>query len=341
MTIDVQRGVSLQAYNSMAVPALANYLVQVDSIQSIKQAVTLANQKNLSMFVLGEGSNTLFTQNYQGLVLLNRLTGIRVLQQDEQGVLLKVAAGENWHRLVTYATDQGWYGLENLALIPGLVGAAPIQNIGAYGVEVKDTIICVEYLDFATLELKSISNDDCEFAYRDSVFKHAKRGKGLITSVTFALNKQPTVNLSYPALETFIADTLTNNNKPSPRNVFEAVCTIRNKKLPHPTKIPNLGSFFKNPVIDSQQHDKLKQEYPNLISYPYQDGYKLAAAWLIDTAGWKSKCINKVSVHKSQALVIINPHKVSGANVLNFANKLRSNIHQQFGIKLEIEPNII
>ncbi|MDB4512319.1 UDP-N-acetylmuramate dehydrogenase, partial [Arenicella sp.] len=309
MTLTVQRNVSLQSLNTMAVPALADYLIEVDSIQMIKQAVTLAAQKNLPIFVLGGGSNTLFTQDYQGMILLNRLIGTEVLEEDSRSVLLKVAAGENWHRLVTYTLEQGWYGLENLALIPGLVGAAPIQNIGAYGVEAKDSIVSVEFLDFKTLQLNNMDNAECQFAYRDSIFKKAKKGKGLISAVTFRLHKQPSVNLSFPAL----AERLADDEKTCPNKVFAAVCAIRSEKLPLPADIPNLGSFFKNPILTSQQHGKLKKKYPSLISFPCQSGFKLAAAWLIDTAGWKLKRINLVGVHKRQALVIINPHRVSGA----------------------------
>ena len=337
MTFKLHKNASLQRYNTMAVPAKAQYLAQVETIEDTQQAVSYAKNEKLDILILGEGSNTLFTKDYQGMVILNRLLGIELLEQNEKSVVIKVSAGENWHRLVAYTMQQGWYGLENLALIPGLVGAAPIQNIGAYGVEVKDSIVSVDFLGFDNLKLKTLSNSECQFGYRDSIFKQAMQGLGLISSVTFCLSRQPELNLSYPALSTYLAEV----SSPTAQDVFDAVVTIRTEKLPLPEIIPNLGSFFKNPVIDTEQHQRLKKEYPNLVSFPYQTGFKLAAAWLIDTAGWKSKTIDLVRVHNKQALVIINPDKVEGEKIVNFANQLRSNIHKKFGITLEIEPKIV
>lgn len=337
MTLPIQEDVSLQPFNTMAVPAQARYLIEIDSSRTAQHAIRFAKQNQLAMCVLGEGSNTLFTNDYPGLILLNRLRGLQVLEDSDQCVLVKVGAGENWHSFVAHSIQQEWKGLENLALIPGLVGAAPIQNIGAYGVEVQDFIVEVEFLDFETRDLKSIANLECQFAYRDSVFKQALLNKGLITSVTFRFNKQAKVNVSYPSL----VDRLAGLNQPTAKNVFDAVIAIRTEKLPSPAKIPNLGSFFKNPIVDANKHQELKKQYPNLISYPHQNGFKLAAGWLIEEAGWKKKTIDQISVHKQQALVIVNPHKVTGAQVYKFAMALRSNIHQQFGITLDIEPTII
>ncbi|MBX2847504.1 MAG: UDP-N-acetylmuramate dehydrogenase [Acidiferrobacterales bacterium] len=337
MSVDIREQQSLQDYNAMAVPAQARFLTEVKSLNAAEHGLRFAKEKALEVFVLGEGSNTLFTRDFPGLILLNRLLGMEVIHEDDKEVVLKVAAGENWHALVAHTINQNWYGLENLALIPGLVGAAPIQNIGAYGVEVKDYIVAVEFLDFDDLSVHSLTNSDCQFSYRDSIFKHSMRNKGLITSVTFCLNKGKEVNFCYPSLAQFLSDT----NAPTAKNIFDAVVAIRSEKLPSPDKIPNLGSFFKNPIVDTKQYQRLKENYPDMVCYAHEDGYKLAAAWLIDRAGWKDKKINKVRVHQQQALVIINPQKVEGVEILNFANRLRSNIHQKFGITLEIEPTII
>ena len=334
MALEIKENVSLQPFNSMAVSANAVALATAKSLDDVYQALEYARQKQLSILVLGEGSNTIFANDYQGLVILNRLKGIELIEQDDRSVTVKVAAGENWHEWVAYSIEMGWYGLENLALIPGLVGAAPMQNIGAYGVEVKDTIVNVEYLEVNTGEKKNLTNDDCHFLYRESVFKNELAGKVIITSVTFTLFKNEAVNISYPALASCF------DQLPSPQQVFEAVCAIRKSKLPLPSRIPNTGSFFKNPTVNDLQHDKLKLKYPNLVSYKSVGGYKLAAGWMIESAGWKKKCLNKVSVHEQQALVIINPEKQSGAAVLNFAIKIQQDIVEKFGVTLEIEPRI-
>lgn len=337
MSLRIQTNVCLQSLNTMAVPACADYFAEIKSIDDAVEAVKFAKAKTLEIFVLGDGSNTLFTEDYSGLILRNCLLGIELLEEDEETVLLRVAAGENWHRFVAHTIQQGWYGLENLALIPGLVGAAPIQNIGAYGVEVKDCITAVECLEFESQTLMALDNSQCEFAYRDSVFKQSLRGKRLISAVLFRLNKQASVNLSYSPL----ANQFDGQNSVTPKQVFDAVVKIRQSKLPSPDDIPNLGSFFKNPIIDSATHERLKNEHPDLVSYPLQGDYKLAAAWLIESAGWKHKTIGDVSVHQKQALVIVNPHQVSGRHILNFAREIRADILKKFGVQLEIEPKLL
>lgn len=335
MALKIKENASLQPFNSMAIPVNAKALTTASSLQKLYQALDFARQKQLSILVLGEGSNTVFENDYQGLVVLNRLKGIDLIHQDSSSVTVKVAAGESWHELVAYSIEQGWYGLENLALIPGLVGAAPMQNIGAYGVEVKDTIVHVEYLEISTQEQKSLTNEECCFSYRESVFKNELFGKVIITSVTFCLSRKPVFNLSYPALATYFEGI-----EPSSEQVFKAVCAIRKSKLPLPSQIPNTGSFFKNPIVSDQQHKMLKLKFPDLVSYKSGSKYKLAAGWMIEAAGWKKKCSNDVCVHQHQALVIINPKKQSGIAVLNFAINIQNDIAEKFGIVLEIEPRI-
>ncbi|RBP53241.1 UDP-N-acetylmuramate dehydrogenase [Arenicella xantha] len=332
--LKIIRNAELQTYNSLAVPAQATHLAAVGSLAELKQALVFAGEHQLPILVLGEGSNTVLSKDFSGLVILNRLRGIDVVSDMEEFVELVVAAGENWHTLVAYTVEHGWSGLENLALIPGLVGAAPIQNIGAYGVEVKDTIVAVECLDRATGEPVSLTNDECEFAYRDSIFKRSLNDKLVITAVRFRLSKNTACNLSYPALAAEVGEAK------SPLDVFKAVCDIRARKLPSPKQTPNVGSFFKNPVVSAEQHKKLRDEFPELVSFAVDGSYKLAAAWLIDKAGWKQKAVNGVQVHQKQALVICNPQRRSGSAILNYAKQIQADILSKFGVELEIEPRI-
>jgi len=334
MTIKVQYDASLQPHNSMAVPAKAHALVSISSVCELKQALGYAADNELPVLVLGEGSNTIFESDYGGLVILNRIKGIEVISEDQSSAVIRVAAGENWHKFVEYSISNGWYGLENLALIPGLVGAAPIQNIGAYGVEVKDTLMSVDYIDIASLEGSTRLNEQCDFAYRESCFKNELAGKVIIVSVTFRLLKEPNVDIHYPAL----LDCLPDN--PAPIDVFNTVIRVRQSKLPLPADIPNTGSFFKNPVVSDELHTTLKLDYPELVSYQVSDGFKLAAGWLIEKAGWKKQQYSGVRVHDKQALVLINPCKRPGSDVLEFARKIQNDIENRFGVTLEVEPRV-
>ena len=334
MTLSIERNNSLQPHNTMAVDAKAHALTRVSSNAEINQALDYAQANDLNVLVLGEGSNTIFGGDYSGLVILNRLKGITVLEQGHDQVLVHVASGENWHEFVEYSINQGWFGLENLALIPGLVGAAPMQNIGAYGVEVKDSIHCVEYIDIDSRDSVSLSKNECEFDYRESRFKQKLAGKVIITGVTFKLSTLANVNLRYPALGDLF------DKAPTPKDVFSAVCNVRLAKLPLPKKIPNTGSFFKNPIVNRVQHEQLKLQYIDLVSYPFGDRHKLAAGWLIDHAGWKNKSKKGVKVHDNQALVLTNPEKRSGFDVLSFAAEIQMDIRQKFSVELEIEPRI-
>jgi len=331
----IQVDVPLQQYNTLAIPAKAAFLSRCTTANQIRQCLSFAADKGLAPLVLGEGSNTVFANDIDGLVILNRLAGIEVLNDNEQTVTVKVAAGENWHDFVKYALKQSWFGLENLALIPGLVGAAPIQNIGAYGVEVKDTIESVELIDIASLETRELSNSECQFDYRDSIFKNDLRDRCIITSVVFRLTKLANSNISYPALASSVPQSA------SPQDVFDAVCDIRSSKLPMPDDLPNAGSFFKNPIVDEQQHLALTERFPALVSYPISDGgAKLAAGWMIDQRGWKSKSVGGVYMHREQALVLINPNMKSGQAVLSLAGEIQADIERYYGVSLEVEPRV-
>ena len=337
MSINLAHSADLQPHNSLAIPAVAKVLTEVTSLDELKEAIAYAHDQKLRILILGEGSNTVFTDNFNGLVVLNRLMGIEVLKSDSNNVTVKVSAGENWHKLVEYSVDRQWYGLENLALIPGLVGAAPIQNIGAYGVEVKDSVVQVDVLDIATGLSKVLSNKECQFDYRDSIFKHRLADQVVISSVTFCLSRgqNSKCNIAYPALASRFSQ------PPTPKEVFDTVCQIRSSKLPAPQDIPNAGSFFKNPIVSAEHHSALAKSHPGLVSFSVRDGYKLAAAWLIEQAGWKSIDYNGVTVHQDQALVLINPQRRSAQQVLKFARAVQKDIAAKFSVTLEIEPRIV
>lgn len=334
--LEIRRDISLQAYNSMAVAARASHLVTVSSRAQLQDALRYAAQQKLQPLILGEGSNTLFSTDYQGLVICNRIRGISLIDDQDDSVVVRLGAGENWHQWVDHSLTQGWFGLENLALIPGLVGAAPIQNIGAYGVELCDSVTAVEYVDIDKQSVHTMHNDACQFAYRDSIFKGALADKAAITSVTFRLSKTEQVNLSYPALKHYFTD----QRDPSARQVFQAVCEIRRRKLPLPSQIPNTGSFFKNPLVSKTELDRLQSAFPDIVWFQHGDQIKLAAAWLIEHAGWKQRSSDGVTVHPEQALVIINPDRATARQVLDFARLIQLDIEQKFSLKLQVEPRI-
>ena len=337
MSFIVSTSVDLQPYNAMAVPAKAAYLSPVECEADIVAARKFIESKKIPLMVLGEGSNTLFTQDYKGLIIHNKIKGVELIEELPDSYVVKVGAGENWHDFVSLCMNNNWFGLENLALIPGQVGAAPIQNIGAYGIEVRELIVAVDYYDLQKQGAQRLFNRDCQFSYRDSIFKAELANRAVITAVIFRLRKTSKPQLSYPALEEYFS----RRPAPSPQQVFTAVCHIRNSKLPLPKKIPNLGSFFKNPVIDSAKYAKLVKKHPSLVSYEVPEGRKIAAGWLIEEAGWKQKIIGDVAVHHQQALVIINPLGATGKAVLEFAKAVQADIKRKFGVLLEIEPQLV
>ncbi len=338
-SLNIQRDVCLQPFNTMAVAAKAKFLVTISDAQQLKLALSWADERQLSIVVLGEGSNTLFRSDYTGLVILNRIKGIELIDESQNWVLLKIGSGENWHELVEHSVARSWCGLENLALIPGLVGAAPIQNIGAYGVEISDYVHSVEYVDIESKRRHRLSNQKCEFAYRDSIFKGSLFDQAVIISVSLKLAKKAQLNLTYPALQTYLKEA--DIKSPAQADVFNAVCDIRSSKLPSPEDIPNVGSFFKNPLVTAAELAKLKQQYPNLVSFKTQGGYKLAAAWLIENAGWKQQELDGVRVHQDHALVIVNPKRKNGLAIVNLAQRIQSDIKAKYKVVLEIEPRVI
>ena len=325
----------LQPLNTLAVPARARYLIYVDNLQYLVHALEFAKQKRLKVLILGEGSNLVFLGDFTGLVICNRLRGVELVEERQNQLFVRVAAGENWHRLVEYCVEQGWHGVENLALIPGLVGAAPIQNIGAYGVELSDIFHSLKYIDIENGESHSLTKQQCDFSYRHSVFKDRLKNRAVITELTLKLSRDDDTVLNYPALANQL------DGRATPKQIFQTVCDLRKSKLPDPTIVPNAGSFFKNPIVSATKLRQLQHDYPGIVSFAVADQFKLAAAWLIDHRGWKSREHCGVKVHQHQALVITNTEKAPGAEILKLAHQIQDDIFSCFGVELEIEPTLV
>jgi UDP-N-acetylmuramate dehydrogenase len=333
----ITENISLKPHNTFGIEAAARYLARVDSAASLQAALGDARVKGLPLLVIGGGSNLLLTRDFPGLVLLMANRGIELMGEDAQAFHVRAAAGENWHGLVLHALAQGWNGLENLSLIPGTVGAAPIQNIGAYGVELDTVFESLEALEIASGEVVQMDADACRFAYRDSVFKHAARDKFVILSVTFRLPKNAPVHADYADLKAELASR--GIAAPTPRDISDAVIAVRTRKLPDPALIGNAGSFFKNPIVSAEKLEALRVFYPKLVSYPQPDGtHKLAAGWMIDQAGWKGKTLGEAAVYDKQALVLVNRGAASGADIAALARAIQADIRSRYAVELEPEP---
>lgn len=330
---------SLKTYNTFGIDVNAKYFAAFDSIKELQPILSSEIYNNNKSFVLGGGSNLLFTKDYDGLILHNKIAGICILEEGEKNVVVEVGAGENWHNFVMWSISQALSGIENLALIPGLVGASPMQNIGAYGVEVKDVIQSVKYVEIESGESKVIDKKGCQFAYRDSIFKHGLKGKVIITSVVFKLSKTPMNKTTYGA----IAEELEKLNKePSPESIAQAVINIRSRKLPNPAELGNSGSFFKNPIIPTSKYKALQKEFPEIVGYKIDEKTtKVAAGWLIDNAGLKGYRKADAGVHKNQALVLVNYGNASGEEIINLAKEIQKIVKDKYGIQIEPEVNII
>lgn len=328
----VRQGVSLASFNTFRFDYKAQYFALVEDIESLKRAVHWAKENALPITVIGGGSNLLIRADISGLVLVNRLNGIERIIETQSDVTLRVASGENWHQFVSYAVGQGLCGIENLALIPGTVGAAPVQNIGAYGVEVKDVLARVQVLDLVRNECSWLDANDCGFGYRESHFKGKWRHHYIITAIEIHLSKEPNYILSYGGLQNQI------HGEPSLQAVFDAVCAVRESKLPDPAKLANSGSFFKNPVVSILEHDALKARFPDLVSFPFEQGFKLAAGWLIDQAGWKGRKYKGVGVYDKQALVLVNYSETQSLPLLELEAQIKESVFNHYGVMLEREP---
>jgi UDP-N-acetylmuramate dehydrogenase len=329
----------LYPFNTFGMDVEAAYF---SAIRKEEELLELKNQEayKKGIFVLGGGSNILFTQNIDQWVIRNEIKGIEKIKEDDQHVWLKAGAGEVWHLFVLYCVDHNYGGVENLSLIPGTIGAAPMQNIGAYGVEVKDVIESVRFFNLETEAFETYSNEECQFGYRDSIFKSVLKGRIVITSVVFRLNKQPVFNTSYGNIQQELdAKGIT---ELSIKAVSDAVISIRSSKLPDPKVIGNAGSFFKNPEITTEQFNALKQKYPDMPGYKINDTVtKVPAGWMIEQCGWKGFRENDYGVHQHQALVLVNYSKARGAQIAALSEKIIASVHDKFGINIEREVQIV
>jgi UDP-N-acetylmuramate dehydrogenase len=337
---EIKEDFSLHSFNTFHINSIARYFTQVNSIETLRELITSDKSDNNPFFILGGGSNLLFTGDYNGMVvhLINK--GIEILGSSEDTVMVKAAAGENWHDFVIYCVNKGFGGIENLSLIPGNVGSSPIQNIGAYGVEVKDSLHSLEAMDMETGEILVFSNQECRFGYRDSIFKRDLKGKFAICSVTFELKLKPVVHLAYGAIKQELSGM--GIEYPTIADVSKAVCTIRQGKLPDPKVIGNAGSFFKNPTVEKKFAEKLLETFPKMVFYPAGDEkVKLAAGWLVEQCGWKGHREGDAGVHDKQALVLVNYGTATGSNILTLAHRIQNSVYERFGVKLEMEVNVI
>ena len=333
----IKSNVDLKPYNTFGLSVKAEKFVEFSTVEELKDLIE--RHKSEPMLILGGGSNMLLTKDVKGLVLKNDLIGIEVTELGDK-VLVKAQAGEVWHDLVLFCIENGYGGIENLSLIPGSVGAAPMQNIGAYGVEIKDVFVELEALDIASGAIRTFNKEDCQFGYRESVFKRGLKGKYIITNITLKLSKSPVINTSYGAISSRLAEM--GVTEPTIKDVSDAVIYIRQSKLPDPNEIGNSGSFFKNPVIPKSQFEALKKKFPDIAHYPVDDeNVKIAAGWLIDKAGWKGKTIGNYGVHKNQALVLVNYGDAKGEDIYQLSEEILKSIKEIYGIELEREVNVI
>lgn len=339
----VETNISLKKYNTFGIDAYANYFAVCKNTEELEHVFN----NHSSTLILGGGSNILFTRNFDGLVLKNEIKGIEKVGEDETDVYLKVGAGENWNDFVLYCIRNNYAGIENLSLIPGNVGASPMQNIGAYGVEIKDVFHSLEAWHLKDRTPVEFTKTDCEFGYRESVFKRKYKDQFVIANVTYRLSKKPVFNTSYGAIEQEL-DTM-GVKELSIKAISDAVIRIRQSKLPDPKEIGNAGSFFKNPVIDEAHLKELQKQYPNIPHYPVKDSllttdysrYKLAAGWLIERCGWKGYRKGDAGCHAKQALVLVNYGHASGKEIYDLSDEIINSVQDKFGVLLEREVNII
>lgn len=339
MMPDIVRMAALRELNTFGISESAERLVLVETEQQLREALTLADAQGWPVTVLGGGSNMILAGPLAGLVIAMRSRGRRVLSREPGSVVVEGEAGENWHQLVNWSLDHGFHGLENLSLIPGTLGAAPMQNIGAYGVELCDVFDSLDALDRTTGEVCRFDRETCRFAYRDSLFKQ-QAGRFVILRVRLRLSTQPVPRLDYAPLAAAWA--ATGLGRPDSRVISQLVCQIRRSKLPDPAQLGNAGSFFKNPLLQADQAAALLATWPAVPHYPQTDGsVKLAAGWLIEQAGWKGHCRDRVGVHREQALVLVNLGGARGVDVMGLAGDIQRNVQAKFGVRLEMEPQLV
>lgn len=336
----IENDVSLQPFNTFGIDVRAEQLVRISSPDNLREIITSSQINAKPRLILGGGSNILFTEDFPGVVLKNEIFGREVIKENDDHVWVKIGAGENWHEIVMWVIENQWAGIENLSLIPGTVGAAPMQNIGAYGVELAEVFEYLEAVNMQTGEVQTFQGNQCQFGYRYSIFKGALRGKHLISNVVLRLNKKPKFNISYGAVEQTLKDM--GVDQLSLKAISDAVIAIRQSKLPDPAVLGNAGSFFKNPTIEEKEFAALKSNYPDLPGYNLPQGkVKVPAGWLIEQCQWKGKRRGAVGVHKNQALVLINYGGGQGHAIHKLALDIQASVLQTFNIQLDPEVNII
>lgn len=338
--MQIAENASLKSYNTFGIDAKCKALASFHSVDDLRDILQDENWNQLPRLILGGGSNILFTKDFDGLVLKNEINGIECIAENDDFYFIKAGAGENWHAFVQQCIAQNWAGLENLSLIPGNVGASPMQNIGAYGVEIKDRFWRLEALNLNTLEVEEFDADACQFGYRESVFKRAKKDQYIILNVTYRLLKKPDYSIHYGAIETELVEMGVTDL--SIKAIGQAVINIRNSKLPNPAELGNAGSFFKNPVIDTAKWDKLAEKHPEIPHYPAGEGKtKLAAGWLIEHSGFKGVRNGNCGMHAKQALVMVNYGGATGQEIYDHSSLVQQGVLEKFGVQLEREVNII
>lgn len=335
----LQKNISLKPYHSFACEEIASLFTSVDTKDTLIEAIDWANNNNQPYLILGSGTNILFTKQFNGLVIKMEITGIQKLQETSSEILLQVGAGENWTHFVSYCVQKSWGGLENLSLIPGSVGAAPIKNIGAYGVEVGEHIVSVDAFDTIKKQWVTITQQDCAFGYRTSIFKK-EVNRYIVCAVQFKLSKQPLLRTDYGAIKSVLHARGISN--PSVESIAGAVIYLRSNQWPDPKILGNAGSFFKNPMITTTQYDQLMIQFPTLMAYPINDHtYKIAAGWLIEACGWKDVTKDQVGCYKDQVSVIVNDGATKGKTILDFSEAIIESVKDKFGIVLERSVNIL
>jgi UDP-N-acetylmuramate dehydrogenase len=333
----IQTNKNLKEYNTFGISVKAEMFAVFSSIEELKQILSLRNNKKL--LVLGGGSNLLLTKDFDGLVIKNEIKRFEVTEETASEVIVESGAGENWHEFVLNCIDKGFGGIENLSLIPGSVGASPMQNIGAYGVEIKDVFESLSAYHIASGEIHYFDKTKCEFGYRESIFKNKVKGEYIILTVTFRLTKNPTINSSYGAINEQLK--VMGIQEPTIKELSSAVIAIRQSKLPDPKIIGNAGSFFKNPTVEIALLEQIQKNYPDIPNYPAVNGKKLAAGWLIEKAGWKGRTFDNYGVHKLQALVLVNYGNCTGQEIFDLSSQIIQDVFEKFGVLLEREVNIL
>ena len=333
----IQININLKEYNTFGISVKAEMFAVFSSIEELKQILSFRNNKKL--LVLGGGSNLLLTKDFDGLVIKNEIKRFEVIEETASEVIVESGAGENWHEFVLNCIDKGFGGIENLSLIPGSVGASPMQNIGAYGVEIKDVFESLSAYHIASGEIHYFDKTKCEFGYRESIFKNKVKGEYIILTVTFRLTKNPTINSSYGAINEQLK--VMGIQVPTIKELSAAVIAIRQSKLPDPKIIGNAGSFFKNPTVEIALLEQIQKNYPDIPNYPAVNGKKLAAGWLIEKAGWKGRTFDNYGVHKLQALVLVNYGNCTGQEIFDLSSQIIQDVFEKFGVLLEREVNIL